>query len=75
MIAETVEIRATGRYAYRPGEWAELLNVTWITVPTTGADIQRMCYEVLFPTPSNDGKRVDYWPLVGGSPYEFRNKE
>ena len=65
---EDVEIRTTNTFGFRPMDWALLCGMDRHYVEF--AQTYRWCYVVLFP----DGKS-DHWPVVGGGPYEFRNKE
>lgn len=56
----TILVRATHRYGFRSGEWAEITGLAWVN--------ERPCFEVRFI----DGAR-DKWPVYDPSdPYEFR---
>lgn len=62
-----VNIRATHPDGFRSGEWAEIVDVRWVTL-TGRNDDGRACYAVRFV----DG-REDVWPVNDSSdPYEFR---
>jgi hypothetical protein len=61
-IAAVKRIRATHHYAFRSGEWAELVGT--MDDPETG----RRCYAVKFP----DGE-TDWWPVDDKAHgYEFK---
>lgn len=62
LFVEPCYIRATHRYAFRSGEWAEVAGVKLAC--------QRPCYLVLF----NDGK-TDLWPIEDPmASYEFSSE-
>jgi hypothetical protein len=55
-----VRIRGNHPYAYRSGEWAELVTIAYH--PETGHE----CYVVIFP----DG-RTDWWAVDDGGQFEY----
>lgn len=56
---DTVFIRATHHYGFRPGQWAKVIKLEW--------NNDKLCYRIYFI----DGVE-DSWPVYDPSdPYEF----
>jgi len=71
MEFSNAQIRGTHPYAFRSGEWAELVAIVWFN--------NRLCYEVAFPnvgSGSHPLATVDVWSVINsGYDYEVRPKE
>jgi hypothetical protein len=64
-VSHTVKIRGTHPYAFRSGEWATLLRIEPIIVPSGVRD----CFVVIF-----DDAAEDLWPVEdSGFDYEFKD--
>lgn len=63
-MIENVYIRATHEAGSRSGQWAEVVNVKWVS----HQGVTRLCYEVQFID-----HRRDWWPIYDQYyPYEFK---
>lgn len=63
MPSHDLQISATHRYGYHPGEWFEVLGVAWHK--------DRACFVV-----DIENGRIDFWPIQDPSDsYNFRKRE